>query len=189
VYCPPLLHRRHLTAPMISFAVRIRHGKAGGALVIGHDDDDDAPEDAERALVPWSRWSVPFLQRKIEDAVMSSLSDRDGVVFADVDFTSEDGRRRLPDVNATYTMSTAMAQFDNSLPGSPLFPFSNSGSSMFAFFKAAVASRRRTEMMSSLGRTESAAAEEMATQAQRGSKRRRAPGGGAASGGRAGGQH
>ena len=66
----------------------------------------------------------------------------------------------------------------NSASGSPLFPFSNSGSSMFAFFKRR---RRRvtsrTKVMSSFGRAESAAAEEMAAQAQRGNAggTRRAP--------------
>ena len=54
----------------------------------------------------------------------------------------------------------------NSASDSPLFLFSNSGSSMFAFFKRRwrrVASR--TKVMSSFGRAESAAAEEMAAQA------------------------
>jgi hypothetical protein len=122
--------------------VTIKHGKKithGGQLLIGVPREEP---------VGYSRWSVPYLQYMINAAVSRSIAERPGGadnLFADVDFTSELGRRSLPDVRTTYTTVVAEATFNNDDDASPLFPFGSTNASMLAYFRAAVAARRNAE--------------------------------------------
>jgi hypothetical protein len=137
----------HLTPTLLTHktrqrpAVVIKHGKAaggGGELTFG---DTDCSDD-------WSRWSRQHLQTILSSAIKKSIDARPGGtknIFADVDFSSESDKGKLPDADTAYTPTSARALFDNSQEGKPLLPFNSSNGSMYAFFRAAVISRRAAE--------------------------------------------
>ena len=129
----------NLPAPL---AVAVKHGYAGaGALVF--EGSCDAPAGV-------SRWSHAHLQHALHEAVVSGskargTETREAAFFADVDYSSTEGRATLPEAGAVYTPATALSFFDNSKDDSPLVPFAETSSSMVAFIRAAVVSRRAAE--------------------------------------------
>ena len=97
-----------------------------------------------------SRWIQAYLQHALHEAVLCGseahgTETREAVFFADVDYSSAEGRATLPEAGAVYTPAMAWSFFDNSKDGSPLVPFAETSSSMVAFIRAAVVSRRAAE--------------------------------------------
>ena len=161
---------------LLSDVVIIKHGRVegrGGSLLF---------EESKKTTNGWSRFSQPYLSDAISQAVRRSIFARPGSfanVFSDVDFTSEEGFGHLFDLETSYTPETLLSIFDNSKDTTPLFPFSGSASSMFLYFRAAIASRRHAEVKSGYSVTSvSSASPSVAptTTTKAGSKRGRTPG-------------
>ena len=102
-------------------------------------------EDSRTCPVGWSQWSLPHLQWALHEAALAGALSRGGDIFFDVDYSSEDGRSKLPDPRTEYSMMTVKTVYDSDVAGSPLFPFNNTVASMIAFIRAAVVSRRKAE--------------------------------------------
>ena len=111
-------------------------GRACAEGLVDIDGERDAP-------VGISKWSQANLKYALHEAVRTGVKARGAGLFTDVDFSTTGGRATLPEASAVNTPSAAAKLFDNSKARSPLF--ADTVSSMLAFIRAAVVSRRNAE--------------------------------------------
>ena len=120
------------------------HRKGGKCILCF--DDDPRPRPAG-----FSKWSLQHLQWALHDAALTGARSRDGgrdAIFFDVDYSSEVGRAKLPDPCTVHSVKTVRVStvYDSDKPVSPLSPFNNTHSSILALIRAAVVSRRNSEV-------------------------------------------
>ena len=127
----------HFVFPPDHIAVSLHPGRACAEGLVDIDGERDAP-------VGISKWSQANLQYALHEAVRTGVKARGAGLFTDVDFSTTEGRATLPEASAVYTPSAAAKLFDNSKARSPLF--ADTVSSMLAFIRAAVVSRRNTNL-------------------------------------------